>query len=74
MNILMLPGRLIALADTHVNLDPTAEAGSPRITLMAARAAAAARTFRRRAALISHSNFGTQRRRQRREDARGRSR
>jgi malate dehydrogenase (oxaloacetate-decarboxylating)(NADP+) len=57
MNILMVPGRLIALADTHVNLDPTADQVA-EITLMAAE------QLRRlgispRAALISHSNFGT---------------
>jgi malate dehydrogenase (oxaloacetate-decarboxylating)(NADP+) len=57
MNILMVPGRLLALADTHVNLDPTAEQVA-EITLMAAE------QLRRlglspRAALISHSNFGT---------------
>jgi len=57
MNILMPPGRLIALADTHVSLDPTA-GQIAEITLMAAE------QLRRlgispRAALISHSNFGT---------------
>jgi malate dehydrogenase (oxaloacetate-decarboxylating)(NADP+) len=57
MNILMVPDRLIALADTHVNLDPTAQQIA-EITLMAAE------QLRRlgispRAALISHSNFGT---------------
>ncbi|HEX7156485.1 MAG TPA: NADP-dependent malic enzyme [Burkholderiaceae bacterium] len=57
MNILMLPGRLIALADTHVNVDPTADQIA-EITLMAAE------ELRRlglspRAALLSHSNFGT---------------
>jgi malate dehydrogenase (oxaloacetate-decarboxylating)(NADP+) len=57
MNILMVPGRLIALADTHVNYDPTVEQIA-EITLMAAE------QLRRlgispRAALISHSNFGT---------------
>jgi malate dehydrogenase (oxaloacetate-decarboxylating)(NADP+) len=57
MNILMLPGRLIALADTHVNVDPTADQIA-EITVMAAE------ELRRlglspRAALLSHSNFGT---------------
>jgi len=57
MNILMVPGRLLALADTHVNLDPNAEQVA-EITVMAAE------QLRRlgispRAALISHSNFGT---------------
>jgi malate dehydrogenase (oxaloacetate-decarboxylating)(NADP+) len=57
MNILMLPGRLVAMVDTHVNLDPTA-GQIAEITWMAAD------QLRRlgispRAALISHSNFGT---------------
>ncbi|HUD25493.1 MAG TPA: NADP-dependent malic enzyme [Burkholderiaceae bacterium] len=57
MNILMLPGRLIALADTHVNLDPTAEQIA-EITLMAADQLQRL-GISPRAALISHSNFGT---------------
>ena len=57
MNILMLPGRLIALADTHVNLDPTAEQVA-EITLMAAEQLQRL-DISPRAALISHSNFGT---------------
>jgi malate dehydrogenase (oxaloacetate-decarboxylating)(NADP+) len=57
MNILMLPGRLIALADTHVNLDPTAEQVA-EITLMAAEQLQRL-GISPRAALISHSNFGT---------------
>ncbi len=57
MNIVMLPGRLLALVDTHVNVDPSAEQIA-EITLMAAG------QLRRlgispRVALISHSNFGT---------------
>jgi len=57
MNILMVPDRLLALADTHVNVDPTAEQIA-QITVMAAE------QLRRlgispRVALISHSNFGT---------------
>jgi malate dehydrogenase (oxaloacetate-decarboxylating)(NADP+) len=57
MSILIVPGRLLALADTHVNLDPSAEQVA-EITVMAAE------QLRRlgispRAALISHSNFGT---------------
>ena len=57
MNILMLPGRQVALVDTHVNVDP--DAGQiAEITI------AAAEEMRRlgitpRAALLSHSNFGT---------------
>ena len=57
MNILMLPGRQIALADTHVNLDPTAEQVA-EITLMAAEQLQRL-DISPRAALISHSNFGT---------------
>ncbi len=57
MNILMLPGRQVALVDTHVNTDPTAEEIA-EITI------SAAEELRRigispRAALLSHSNFGT---------------
>jgi malate dehydrogenase (oxaloacetate-decarboxylating)(NADP+) len=57
MNILMLPGRQIALVDTHVNVDPDAEQVA-EITLLAAD------EMRRlgispRVALLSHSNFGT---------------
>jgi malate dehydrogenase (oxaloacetate-decarboxylating)(NADP+) len=57
MNIVMVPGRLIALADTHVNVDPGA-AQIAEMTLMAAE------QLKRlgispRAALLSHSNFGT---------------
>ncbi|MBL8363046.1 MAG: NADP-dependent malic enzyme, partial [Rubrivivax sp.] len=57
MNALMLPGRQVFLVDTHVNADPTAEQLS-EITVMAAE------EMRRfgiepRAALVSHSNFGT---------------
>jgi malate dehydrogenase (oxaloacetate-decarboxylating)(NADP+) len=57
MNVLMLPGRQIALVDTHVNVDPTAEEIA-EITINAAE------ELRRmgispRAALLSHSNFGT---------------
>jgi malate dehydrogenase (oxaloacetate-decarboxylating)(NADP+) len=57
MNILMLPGRQVALVDTHVNVDPSAEEIA-EITI------AAADELRRmgispRVALLSHSNFGT---------------
>ncbi len=57
MNGLMLPGRQVFLVDTHVNADPTA-AELCEITIMAAR------EMQRfgvepRAALLSHSNFGT---------------
>jgi malate dehydrogenase (oxaloacetate-decarboxylating)(NADP+) len=57
MNILMLPGRQVAIVDTHVNVDPTAEQLA-ELTMMAAE------ELRRfglapRAALLSHSNFGS---------------
>ncbi len=57
MNILMVPGRQLALVDTAVNLDPTAEQVA-EITVLAAE------QLRRmgiapRAALVSHSNFGS---------------
>jgi len=57
MNGLILPGRQVMLVDTHVNYDPTAEQLA-EITLMAAE------EMKRfgllpKAALLSHSNFGT---------------
>ena len=57
MNILMVPGRQLALVDTMVNLDPTAQQVA-EITVLAAE------QLRRlgiapRAALVSHSNFGS---------------
>ena len=57
MNILMVPGRQLALVDTMVNLDPTAEQVA-EITVLAAE------QLRRlgivpRVALVSHSNFGS---------------
>ncbi len=57
MNGLILPARQVYLVDTHVNADPTAEQLAA-ITVMAAD------EMRRlgiapRAALLSHSNFGT---------------
>jgi malate dehydrogenase (oxaloacetate-decarboxylating)(NADP+) len=57
MNGLMLPGRQIFLVDTHVNYDPTARELA-RITIMAAEEM---RRFglKPKAALLSHSNFGT---------------
>jgi malate dehydrogenase (oxaloacetate-decarboxylating)(NADP+) len=59
MNILMLPGRQIALADTHVNVEPSAEE-------IAEIGAMAAEQLQRlgitpRVALLSHSNFGSSR-------------
>jgi malate dehydrogenase (oxaloacetate-decarboxylating)(NADP+) len=57
MNVLILPDRQIAMVDTHVNENPTAEELA-EITIMAA---AEMRRFGLlpRAALLSHSNFGT---------------
>jgi malate dehydrogenase (oxaloacetate-decarboxylating)(NADP+) len=57
MNVLMLPGRQIAIVDTHVNVEPTA-AQLAELTLLAAE------QLRRlgivpRVALLSHSNFGS---------------
>jgi len=57
MNVLMLPGRQLALVDTHVNVDPSAEEIA-EITILAAE------HLRRlgiepAAALVSHSNFGS---------------
>ncbi len=56
MNVLILPNRSVAVVDTHVNADPTAEQIA-EITIMAAE------EMRRigiepRIALLSHSNFG----------------
>ncbi|MGN6389532.1 MAG: phosphate acyltransferase, partial [Burkholderiaceae bacterium] len=57
MNVLILPTRQIVLVDTHVNVDPTAEQIA-EITIMAAEEM---RRFglKPRAALLSHSNFGS---------------
>ncbi len=57
MNVLILPDRQVAIVDTHVNENPSAEQLA-EITIMAAE------EMRRfglepRAALLSHSNFGT---------------
>jgi malate dehydrogenase (oxaloacetate-decarboxylating)(NADP+) len=57
MNILMLPNRQIAMVDTHVNYDPSAQQLA-EIALMAAE------EMRRlglvpKIALLSHSNFGS---------------
>ncbi|MDD3786626.1 MAG: NADP-dependent malic enzyme [Hydrogenophaga sp.] len=57
LNGLMLPGRQVFLVDTHVNYDPSAEQLA-EITMMAAR-----KIMRfgitPKAALLSHSNFGS---------------
>jgi malate dehydrogenase (oxaloacetate-decarboxylating)(NADP+) len=57
MNALILPRRTVFICDTYVNLDPTAE----QLAEMTALAAVAVRRFGviPRAALLSHSSFGT---------------
>ena len=57
MNVLMLPGRQLAMVDTHVNLDPSAE----EIAEIAVLAADELRRlgFEPSVALVSHSNFGS---------------
>ncbi len=57
MNGLMLPGRQVFLLDTHVNYDPTAE----QLAEMTILAAAEMMRFgiKPKAALLSHSNFGS---------------
>jgi len=57
MNIMMLPGRQIAMVDTHVNVDPDAMQIA-EITAMAA-AALTRLGITPRIALLSHSNFGS---------------
>jgi malate dehydrogenase (oxaloacetate-decarboxylating)(NADP+) len=57
MNLLVLPGRTVALCDTYVNYDPTAE----QIFEMSCLAAEELRRFgiTPKLALLSHSSFGT---------------
>ncbi|MDM7943331.1 MAG: NADP-dependent malic enzyme [Hydrogenophaga sp.] len=57
MNGLMLPGRQVFLVDTHVNHDPTAEQLC-EITVMAAEEILRF-GLQPKAALLSHSNFGS---------------
>ncbi|MFG6447559.1 NADP-dependent malic enzyme [Roseateles sp. BYS180W] len=57
MNGLVLPGRQVFLVDTHVNYDPTAEQLA-EITSMAAEEMLRF-GIQPKAALLSHSNFGT---------------
>jgi malate dehydrogenase (oxaloacetate-decarboxylating)(NADP+) len=57
MNGLMLPGRQLFLVDTHVNADPTAEELC-QISIMAAQEMMRF-GLQPKAALLSHSNFGT---------------
>ena len=56
MNLLILPGRTVAIVDTHVNEDPSAEQLA-EITLMAADELQRI-GMTPRVALLSHSNFG----------------
>jgi malate dehydrogenase (oxaloacetate-decarboxylating)(NADP+) len=58
MNLLMLPGRTVFIADTYVNYDPTAE----QLADMTLLAADEIRNFgiQPKVALLSHSTFGTQ--------------
>ncbi len=57
MSVLILPGRQLALVDTHVNLDPTA----PQLAEITRMAADELRRFgvTPKVALLSHSNFGS---------------
>jgi malate dehydrogenase (oxaloacetate-decarboxylating)(NADP+) len=57
MNGLVLPNRQVFLVDTHVNYDPTAQELA-QITVMAAEEMRRF-GFKPKAALLSHSNFGT---------------
>jgi len=57
MNILMLPGRQLAMVDTHVNIDPSAEEVA-EITVLAADELRRL-GFEPCVALVSHSNFGS---------------
>jgi malate dehydrogenase (oxaloacetate-decarboxylating)(NADP+) len=57
MNGLLLPGRQVFLVDTHVNCDPTAEQLA-EITTMAAEEMMRF-GIKPKAALLSHSNFGS---------------
>ena len=57
MNGLVLPNRQVFLVDTHVNYDPSAEQLA-EITVMAAEEMMRF-GFKPKAALLSHSNFGS---------------
>ncbi|MEO7851835.1 MAG: phosphate acyltransferase, partial [Rubrivivax sp.] len=57
MNGLILPGRQVFLVDTHINYDPTAEQLA-EITVLAAEEMTRL-GLQPRAALLSHSNFGS---------------
>src|SRR4029079_10255328 len=57
MSVLLLPGRQVMLVDTHVNYDPSAEQIA-EFTVMAAEEMLRF-GIRPKAALLSHSNYGT---------------
>ncbi len=57
LNVLLLPDRQIAMTDTHINTNPTAEQVA-EITMMAAEEMQRFGLMPR-AALLSHSNFGS---------------
>jgi malate dehydrogenase (oxaloacetate-decarboxylating)(NADP+) len=57
MNTLMLPDRQLTIVDTHVNVDPSAQEIA-EITIMAAEELQRF-GIKPKAALLSHSNFGT---------------
>jgi len=57
VNALLLPGRQVMMVDTHVNYDPTA-AQVAEFTVMAAEEMLRF-GLKPKAALLSHSNFGT---------------
>ncbi len=57
MNGLLLPGRQVFMVDTHINYDPSAEQLA-EITVMAAEEMIRF-GFKPKAALLSHSNFGS---------------
>ena len=57
MNGLMLPGRQVFMVDTHINADPSAEQLA-EIAIMAAEEMQRF-GFKPKAALLSHSNFGS---------------
>ena len=58
MNLLMLPGRTVFIADTYVNYDPTAEQLAD-MTLLAAKEISNF-GIQPKVALLSHSTFGTE--------------
>jgi malate dehydrogenase (oxaloacetate-decarboxylating)(NADP+) len=57
MNTVLLPGRQLTIVDTHVNHDPSAEQIAELTTLAAEQLAQ--KGVQPKAALLSHSNFGT---------------